>query len=444
MRRKTKANWLSTKRGASSILNVAIMFEPVSEVGSSAKSAAPGVPESRYAWARLAAALLLAGIGGVGMWSVIVALPAIQAEFGVARSAASLPYTVTMICFGVGGIMMGRLSDRFGILTPVAGGAVCLSLGYALASQATSLWQFVLAQGLLVGIGSSATFAPVIADTSLWFTRRRGMAVSIIASGSYLAGAAWPPVVQHFIQRMGWRYTYLGIAVCCLATMLPLALALRRRSPLVETSSGTSDGAARAARPLGMSPAALQTILIIAGLSCCVAMSMPQVHIVAYCADLGYGAARGAQMLSLMLGFGIVSRLASGWVCDRIGGRRTLLLSSSLQALALALFLPFDNLPALYTLSALFGLFQGGIIPAYAVIIREFYPPEEAGVRVATVIMATVFGMALGGWMSGVIFDLTGSYHTAFVNGILWNLLNIGIAVGLLRRPGRPLEQAWR
>jgi MFS family permease len=378
------------------------------------------------------------------MWSVIVALPAIQAEFGVARSAASLPYTVTMICFGVGGIMMGRLSDRFGILTPVAGGAVCLSLGYALASQATSLWQFVLAQGLLVGIGSSATFAPVIADTSLWFTRRRGMAVSIIASGSYLAGAAWPPVVQHFIQRMGWRYTYLGIAVFCLATMLPLALALRRRSPLVETSSGTSDGAARAARPLGMSPAALQTILIIAGLSCCVAMSMPQVHIVAYCADLGYGAARGAQMLSLMLGFGIVSRLASGWVCDRIGGRRTLLLSSSLQALALALFLPFDNLPALYTLSALFGLFQGGIIPAYAVIIREFYPPEEAGVRVATVIMATVFGMALGGWMSGVIFDLTGSYHTAFVNGILWNLLNIGIAVGLLRRPGRPLEQAWR
>ena len=444
MRRKTKANWLSTKRGASSILNVAIMFEPVGEVGSSAETAAPGVPESRYAWTRLAAALLLAGIGGVGMWSVIVALPAIQAEFGVARSAASLPYTVTMICFGVGGIMMGRLSDRFGILTPVAGGAVCLSLGYALASQATSLWQFVLAQGLLVGIGSSATFAPVIADTSLWFTRRRGMAVSIIASGSYLAGAAWPPVVQHFIQRMGWRYTYLGIAVFCLATMLPLALALRRRSPLVETSSGTSDGAARAARPLGMSPAALQTILIIAGLSCCVAMSMPQVHIVAYCADLGYGAARGAQMLSLMLGFGIGSRLASGWVCDRIGGRRTLLLSSSLQALALALFLPFDNLPALYTLSALFGLFQGGIIPAYAVIIREFYPPEEAGVRVATVIMATVFGMALGGWMSGVIFDLTGSYHTAFVNGILWNLLNIGIAVGLLRRPGRPLEQAWR
>jgi MFS family permease len=405
----------------------------------------PASPESAYAWTRLGAALVLSAIGGVGMWSVIVALPAIQAEFGVARSAASLPYTVTMIAFGLGGIAMGRLSDRVGIMLPVVGGAVFLAAGYALASQATSLWQFVLAQGVLVGIASSATFAPIIADTSLWFTRHRGMAVAIIASGSYLAGTVWPPVVQHFIQQVGWRRTYLGIAVVCAATMLPLALSLRRRAPLGETSSaGAPQLAARMARPLGLSPGALQTVLIIAGLSCCVAMSMPQVHIVAYCADLGHGAARGAQMLSLMLGFGIVSRLASGWVCDQIGGRRTLLLSSALQALALALFLPFDNLPALYTLSALFGLVQGGLVPSYTVIIREFYPPQEAGVRVATVLMATVFGMALGGWMSGVIYDLTGSYQTAFANGILWNLLNIGIAVGLLRRPGRPLEQAWR
>jgi MFS family permease len=399
-----------------------------------------GEPESAYAWTRLFVALLLAAIGGVGMWSVIVALPAVQAEFGVARSAASLPYTMTMICFGFGGILMGRLSDRLGIFVPAVSGALVLGLGYAVASQATSLWQFMLAQGLLVGVASSATFAPIIADTSLWFTRHRGMAVAIIASGSYLAGTVWPPVVQHFIEKGGWRWTYQGIAVFCLTTMVPLTLALRRRSPLTGTTATTaSPGASWSARPLGMSPAALQGLLIIAGLSCCVAMSMPQVHIVAYCHDLGYGAAPGARMLSLMLGFGVVSRLGSGWICDRIGGRRTLLLGSSLQALALVLFLPFDGLVSLYLLSALFGLVQGGIVPAYAVIVREFYPPEEAGVRVGTVLMATVFGMALGGWMSGVIFDLTGSYQAAFVNGILWNLLNVGIAVGLLRRPGRPL-----
>jgi len=406
------------------------------------ENASRSEPESAYAWTRLCAALLLSAIGGVGMWSVIVALPAVQAEFNVARSAASLPYTMTMICFGFGGILMGRLSDRFGIIVPAVGGAISLAIGYAVAGQATSLWQFTLAQGLLVGVASSVAFAPLIADTSLWFTRHRGMAVSIIASGSYLAGTVWPPVVQHFIEREGWRRTYLGIAVFCVATMLPLALFLWTRSPLTQATSATSHVVSRALQPLGMSRGALQTVLIIAGLSCCVAMSMPQVHIVAYSGDLGHGVARGAEMLSMMLGFGVVSRLASGWICDRIGGRRTLLLGSSLQALALVLFLPFDGLVSLYVLSALFGLFQGGIVPAYAVIIREFFPPEEAGVRVGTVLMATVFGMALGGWMSGVIFDLTGSYQAAFLNGILWNLLNLGIAVGLLRRPGRPFEHA--
>ena len=387
---------------------------------------------------------MLSAIGGVGMWSMIVALPAVQAEFGVGRSVASLPYTVTMISFGLGGILMGRLSDRFGIMVPVAGGAAFLALGYAAASQATSLWLFILAQGVLVGAASSATFAPVIADTSFWFTRNRGIAVAIIACGSYLAGTIWPPIVQLFIDSVGWRRTYLGIAVFIVATMLPLSLALRRPSPrTARASASASHVPSWAARPLGMSPASLQTLLVIAGLSCCVAMSMPQVHIVAYCGDLGHGAARGAQMLSLMLGFGIVSRLASGWICDHIGGRRTLLLGSSLQAIALVLFLPFDGLGSLYVLSVLFGLSQGGIVPSYAVIVREFFPPEEAGLRVGTVLMATVFGMALGGWMSGMVFDLTGSYQAAFINGVLWNLLNVGIAVGLLRRPARPVEQVW-
>ncbi len=399
-------------------------------------------PESAYAWTRLFCALLLSAIGGVGMWSVIVALPAVQAEFGVARSAASLPYTMTMICFGFGGILMGRLSDRLGIIVPVVGGAIGLALGYAAASRATTLWQFILAQGLLVGVAGSVAFAPLLADTSLWFTRRRGIAVAIIASGSYLAGTVWPPVVQHFIQTDGWRRTYMGIAVFCLMTMLPLSLVLRRRSPLTEPTSTGAGHSYRSTRPLGMSRAALQTLLVVAGLSCCVAMSMPQVHIVAYCSDLGHGSAPGAHMLSLMLGFGVVSRLASGWICDQIGGRLTLLLGSSLQALALVLFLPFQGLTALYIVSALFGLFQGGIVPAYTVIVREFFPAAEAGVRVGTVLMATVFGMALGGWLSGAIFDVTGSYHAAFLNGIAWNVLNMAIAVVLLRRPAMPLEQA--
>ena len=393
-----------------------------------------GQVESADAWTRLIVSLVLSTIGGVGMWSVVVALPTVQAEFGVARGAASLPYTLTMVCFGISSILMGKLSDRFGIIAPVIVGTVSLALGYIAAGFAGTLWLYTLAQGVLIGAGSSATFAPLLAHTSLWFDRRRGIAVAIFASGNYLAGTLWPPVVQHFIETAGWRSTYFGIGAFCAVTMLPLALLLRRPPPIAAHDAKHAAATPHAMHVLGLSNRALQILLVIAGLSCCVAMSMPQVHLVAYCSDLGYGPARGAQMLSLMLACGIVSRLTFGFICDRIGGLRTLLLGSGLQGFALLLFLPFDGLISLYVISALFGLFQGGIVPTYAIIIREFFPTSEAGTRVGVVITATLFGMALGGWMSGVIFDLTGSYHAAFLNGIGWNLLNVSIALFLLRR----------
>jgi predicted MFS family arabinose efflux permease len=260
--------------------------------------------------------------------------------------------------------------------------------------------------------------------------------VGIFASGSYLAGTIWPPIVQHFIATAGWRNTYFGIGLFCLVTMLPLALFLRRRPPAHEASPIGGRSGSRA--PLDLSPNALQLLLIVAGFACCVAMAMPQVHIVAYCGDLGYGPARGAQMLSLMLACGIVSRLTFGWISDRIGGLRTLIVGSGLQGLALLLFIPFDGLVSLYVISAMFGLFQGGIVPSYAIIVREYFSPKEAGARVGMVITSTLFGMAFGGWMSGAIFDLTGSYRAAFVNGVAWNLLNLAIASFLLlRRPPR-------
>ena len=392
-----------------------------------------GEVDSPYSWYRLAVGLVLSTIGGVGMWSVVVALPAVQADFGVARADASLPYTLTMIGFGFSSIAMGRMSDRWGIMVPVILGTFALGAGYVAAAWSGNIGQYALAHGLLVGVGSAATFAPLLAHMSLWFAKRRGVALGIFASGNYLAGTVWPPVVEHFIATEGWRTTYLGIAVFVVVAMLPLSLLLRRPPPHVDQPGvavrGTGDTVA-----LGLTPNALQTLLVIAGVACCVAMSMPQVHLVAYCGDLGYGPARGAQMLSVMLACGIVSRLTFGVICDRIGGLRTLLIGSALQGLALFLFLPFDGMVSLFVISALFGLFQGGIVPSYAIIIREFFPPREAGARVGLVITATLFGMALGGWMSGAIFDVTGSYKAAFVNGILWNLVNVSIAVWLLRR----------
>jgi MFS family permease len=396
--------------------------------------------ESPYAWLRLAASLVLMTLGGAGMYIVTVALPLVQAEYGVDRSDASLPYTATMIGFGLGGILMGRLADRFGVVVPVVIGTVCLGGGFVVAGFAGSLWQFALAQGLLIGfLGSSATFAPLVADTSLWFNRRRGIAVAICASGNYLAGALWPPVVQHFFDTSGWRQTYMGVGVFCIAAMLPLALVLRRRPPALVVASADGSGHAPAPHSLGLPPALALGLLCTAGVACCVAMSMPQVHIVALCGDLGFAAARGAEMLSLMLGFGIVSRLASGWICDRIGGLRTLLLGSTLQAIALCLYLGADGLTSLYVVSAMFGLFQGGIVPSYAIIVREYFAPRVAGTMVSIVLTSTLFGMALGGWLSGAIFDLTGSYRAAFFNGIGWNLLNMAIAAGLLLRARKRL-----
>src|SRR5437773_11523849 len=323
--------------------------------------------DSPYAWTRLWIALALMTIGGSGMYSMAVVLPPLQAEFGIARGDASLPFTLTMIGFGFGGILMGKLSDRFGVIVPVMIGSVCLGLGFISASFVQNLFQFTAIHGLLIGVGTSGTFVPLVADITLWFTRRRGIAVAIVMSGNYLAGTVWPPLMQHFIDASGWRAPYVGTGVSCLLSMPFLALSLGGRPPAIAEFGTSSAGAPHARntaadpeRPLGFPPGSLQALLCIAGVACCVAMSMPQVHMVAYCGDLGYSAARGAEMLSLMMAFGIVSRLASGWIADRIGGLRTLLLGAVLQAVALALFLPFQQLAALYVISALFGLFQGG------------------------------------------------------------------------------------
>jgi MFS family permease len=393
--------------------------------------------DSRYAWIRLAVTLALMTIGSSAMYVVAVVLPAVQAEFGALRADASLPYTLMMVGFGLGGIAMGKLADRRGVMLVVLIGALGLGSGFIAAAYVNSLGAFVLVHGLLLGaLGSSTTFAPLVADTSLWFVRRRGIAVAICASGNYLAGAIWPPIVQHFVELVGWRQTYIGLGIFSIVTIPLLALGMRPRPPALASATGTTaaTGALASTRPFGLSMNQAQAMLCVAGIACCVAMSMPQVHIVAYCTDLGYGAARGAQMLSVMLAFGIVSRLVSGAICDRIGGLRTLLLGSVLQGLALLLFIPFDGMLSLFVISALFGLFQGGIVPSYAIIVREYFPPAEAGARVGTVLMSTLFGMALGGWMSGKVFDLTGSYQAAFLNGIGWNLLNLTITLFLLSR----------
>ena len=366
------------------------------------------------------------------MWAIIVVMPAIQAEFSVGRADASLPYTATMIAFAFGNVFIGKAIDRWGIVAALVIAALLEGAGFVIASQAQTIPILLVAQ-MMIGFASAACFGPLIADISHWFMRRRGIAVAIVASGNYLSGAIWPLILSGVLASSGWRVAYLILAAAMVFAMLPLSLFLRRT--ISEHSTQTADdAAARNASRVAFSPRLLQAILCVAGVACCVAMSMPQVHIVAFCVDLGYGPAVGAEMLSLMLAGGVVSRLISGVLADRIGGIWTLLAGSVLQTVALILYLPSDGLTSLYIVSLIFGLSQGGIVPSYAVIVREYMPAREAGARVGIVIMATILGMALGGWMSGWIYDVTGSYQLAFLNGIGWNVLNIALMVGILLR----------
>ena len=405
----------------------------------SSKSSTTFVPDSGQAWVRLALALVIGSIGSVGMYSVVVVLPVVQSEFGAARGTISLAYTLTMLGFGLGGIATGRITDRFGIVVAMGLSIVVLGLAYVAAGLSTTLWQFI-AVHLLIGLGTSATFAPLMAEASHWFERYRGLAVTIVASGNYVGGALWPPLLNWGIQTASWRTSYIAIGIFC-AVAMTLVLALLR----AQIGAESRRSHANAAPPqvdLRLSTDTLTVMLCIASIGCCVAMAMPQVHIVAYCGDLGYGVARGAEMLSLMMACGVISRIGSGFLADRIGGIRTLLIGSVAQGIALLFYLFFDGLASLYIISAMFGLFQGGIVPSYAIIVRESMPASEAATRVGIVIFATVFGMSFGGWISGVIFDATGSYAAAFTNGLAWNAVNVTIMVGLLIRARQRLAMA--
>jgi MFS family permease len=395
--------------------------------------------DSRYSWLRLCITLAIATVANVGMWAIVVVMPAVEAEFAVTRSEASLPYTATMLGFALGNLILGRVVDRLGIVPALVGAVLLVAASTAAAAASPSLMILSVLQ-FAIGLGTAAGFGPLIADISQWFERRRGIAVAIAASGNYLAGAIWPIVLRGVLQAEGWRTAYLVMAAAALL-VLPLALLLRPRVP-PEAMAGPGRLATGAVADSGLSPRMLTWIVALAGIGCCVAMAMPQVHIVALCVELGFGPAVGAEMLSLMLMGGVVSRIVFGLLADRLGGIGSVLIGSTLQCLALFLYLPADGLVPLYVVSLVFGLAQGGIVPGYALIVREYLPAREAGERVGFVMMATVLGMALGGWMSGWIFDTTGSYQLAFLNGIGWNLLNIAILVFLLLRGRRSRAMA--
>ena len=380
-------------------------------------------------------ALVIGLVANAGMWAVVVIMPAVEAEFALTRAETSLPYMLSMLGYGLGNFIIGRWVDRVGIATALIGASFGIAVSFFAATQASDIG-VLAAVHFVLGLFAAVGFAPLMSDISHWFLKWRGTAMALVASANYLSGAVWPTVLAGWRAQSGWRAVYMTLAVITVVVVPFLAMLLRRQVPdaavgaTVETISNSAN--------ISMSPARLQICLGFAGVACCVAMSMPQVHIVSYCVGLGYGPVAGAEMLALMLFGGVLSRIFFGLLSDRLGGVRTLLVGSALQCLGLGLYLPYDGLASLYLVSLIFGLSQGGIVPSYALIVREYMPAKEAGARVGFVLMMTIWGMALGGWMSGWIYDVSGSYQMAFLNGIMWNLINIGLVVSLFFRKPAP------
>ena len=389
-----------------------------------------------YPLIRLATVLALMTLGCSAMYAGVMVLEPLALELDTGRGNSSLIYGTFMIGFALGGVFMGRLADRMGIMIPALIGSLALPAGFYLAAHASSILEICLAFSLLCGfLGSSFSMAPLIADISHWFSRRRGLAVGIAFSGSYVAGAIWPPILQRMFDAQGWRESFVDLALLTLILMALLSLLLYPRSPINEqlpTASSANSSLTNSA----ISAGTLQSLIYLAGFGCCVAMAMPQVHIVPYVMDLGHPAIRGAEMLGLMLGFGVISRIGSGWLSDRIGGLATLVLGSALQVAVLIAFLTGNSLVFLYGISIAFGLSQGGIVPSYTIILRAFFPPKQAGWRISTSFLFTIAGMAFGGWIAGLLYDLTGSYTVSFLNAIGFNILNLWVAASLLKKSG--------
>ena len=390
--------------------------------------------ETKASWVIATVVLVILALSFGAPWITIVALKLIAADLGGLRSVPAAASSLAWIGFGAGGIVMGYIAERLGVRWTVMFGAVMIAVGLAL-STAGGTWQLYVGQGVFMGfLGIGGMNAPFYVYISRWFDRRRGSALALISSGSYVAGAIWPPIFDRAIAYAGWRQTMLYYGLLELVVVLPLAAVFLRAPPEGLTASGTLGTASAPGTVMGWPPNLVFVLVAAAVIFCCIPMAMPQAHLPALCSDLGILASHGAAMLSVLLGTAFISRQFWGWVSDRIGGLNTVLTGSLFQILAMTAFMLTQDEVGLFTVAALFGLGFAGIIPAYILAIRELFPASEAYWRIPTFLLCSGTGMALGGSLAGVLYDHFGTYVPAFAAGVAANAVNLAIVGALVFR----------
>ncbi|HEX7198433.1 MAG TPA: MFS transporter [Dongiaceae bacterium] len=383
--------------------------------------------DSAYAWRLALVSAFCICLGGGSIYLPVVALKEIAAEFGDRRSVPSLAYLLGFFSMGVGGVMMGWLADRTSPRVPLLIAGVAIVAGGFLASSGGELALYAGYALPLGFLGNAATFTPAMNNIQGWFERRRSTAVSIISAGPAISGSVWPQVYRWLLPDVGWRETLVIYGVVA-GTLLFLCAFYVRPSPVARRVGKYK---AEDLSVLPMPSLALMGLLSAAGFCCCVAMAIPFVHMVAFCGDLGFAAARGSEAISLILLTAVASTFAMGRLADYIGPIKVSLLCALIQIASLLGFVFVESLSGIYTLSVIHGIPYIAIVQGYALILRYLYGPAIAGWRLGVVMLFAMGGMAVGGWLGGAIFDATLSYRAAFQAALVFNLLNL-MLLGML------------
>lgn len=389
--------------------------------------------DSRTAWVTASAALAILTLCYGAPLVSVVAMKPIAAELETSRSGPAGAGSVVYIGAAFGGIVAGWLAGKLGVRRIVIFGGVMVGAGLILSSSG-GLVALYAGHGVLMGLfGAACMFSPLITYVSRWFERRRGAAVALISSGQAVAGAIWPPILQLGVDFYGWRWTMVAFAILTVIAVVALTVIFLHPPPEESAMAvSASDRPQSSGDVLGMPRNRLMILLMVAAFCCCVPMAVPMQHVPAFCSDLGMTPQYGAAMLSVLLGCSFLARQFWGWVADRVGGLQTLLWSSLVQATALAGFLLTEDHAALFAISAVFGIGLSGLLPAYVITVREYYPVEEANWRIPAVLFAGLSGMAVGGWGAGFLYDAFAGYLPAFAVGMAFNLANLAVLLFLV------------